>query len=108
MICEGAEMKDNRKRYSASFKSKVALAALSGEQTLAALAQHYEVHPTQINKWKKEAITGLASIFEGTKKAKEDGSEAVAYLERKIGQLTVENDFLKKSSEKSLLMRGGK
>jgi transposase len=55
--------KGKRTRYSAEFKSKVALEALREEQTLSELSSKYNVHPNQISKWKKEAIEGMASIF---------------------------------------------
>ncbi len=101
-------MKDNRTRYSASFKAKVATAAIRDDKTIAELAQQYAVHPSQINKWKKEALTGLVSLFAKGTSTKDKSDETTSYLERKIGQLTIENDFLKKKCENSLVNRGGK
>ncbi|MBP6985951.1 MAG: transposase [Alphaproteobacteria bacterium] len=99
----------SRKKYTAAFKSQVALAAIKGDETIAALAQKYELHPTQINLWKKEALEGFSQIFEKPKPAakKEEGAEN-DYLERKIGQLTIEIDFLKKKYEMYLGKSGGK
>ena len=71
-------MKDNRTRYNGAFKSKVALEAIRGEKTVADLAQKYEVHPRQINAWKREALSGLQGIFEGSKKSKDSRSDDVA------------------------------
>lgn len=93
----------SRKKYDAIFKSQVALAAIKGEETIAALAQKYELSPTQINLWKKEALANFSQIFEKDKKKKKDDDvPQVDYLERKIGQLTIQNDFLKKKYENYL------
>ena len=56
-------MKKNRKQYNPDFKARVAMEALKGEETIAELAIRFEVHPTQINKWKKELVAGAANIF---------------------------------------------
>jgi len=82
---------------SAAFKKKVALEALREDKTLGQLASQHSVHPIQVAKWKKELIEGAESLFEGKKNRKRD-DEVVdrEALEKKIGQLTMENDFLKK------------
>ena len=99
----------SRKKYTAAFKSQVALAAIKGDETIAALAQKYELHSTQINLWKKEALEGFSQIFEKPKPAsKKEGGAENDYLERKIGQLTIEIDFLKKKYEMYLGKSGGK
>jgi transposase len=72
--------------------------ALRGELTIAEIAARYSVHPTQINAWKAEAIRGFSRVFAGGKAVKNSDQE-VAILERKIGQLTMENEFLKKTWE---------
>ena len=90
-------MKDNRKRHSATFKSTVVLDVLRGDRTIAEIAQHYAIHPTQIGVWKKTFLAGAHSVFEDDSKDKDASAEKIAYLERKIGQLTIEHDFLKKS-----------
>ena len=88
-------MSGKRMRRSAKFKSKVALEAIRGRKTVAELASEYEVHATQISQWKSQATEGLASIFKN--KPKSDDSEVVVQsLYEKIGQLTVELEWLKK------------
>ena len=87
-------MPQHRTRYSAEFKAKVALAALSGSKTLAELASEYKVHPTQISQWKQELAENASDLF-GKGKKKEVNHEAeVAELYRVIGKLKAENDFL--------------
>jgi len=99
----------SRKKHTAAFKSEVALAAIKGEETLAALAQRYELHPTQITSWKNEALKGLQGLFEkGPKQKKDEGAPQVDYLERKVGQLTIEIDYLKKKHSTYLGIRGVK
>lgn len=83
----------------AAFKKKVALEALREEKSLGQLASQYGVHPIQVSRWKKELIDGAESLFED-KRSRHRNKEPVGRedLERKIGQLTVELDFLKKIS----------
>jgi len=101
--------KVTRKRYSADFKSKVALEAIKGEQTLAELAAKYEIHHTMIAQWKRQAIEGMAATFSGKSEAVPSASEAeVEKLHAKIGQLLVERDFLRDASVRLGLIRGGK
>ena len=90
------EMKQTRRKHGATFKAKVALAAIKGERTIAELASAYGVHPNQIYAWKKQLLDGAVSVFEGGVAAMEGTvSEAQAdLLYRQIGQLKVENDFL--------------
>jgi len=88
-----------RKTYNASFKSRVALDALKGDQTMAELAAKYQVHPAMVTKWKKQATDGLVDVFSGNGcKARDASREAeIKELHAKIGQLTVEKDFLAKA-----------
>jgi transposase len=88
-----------RTNYSASFKAKVALEALRGERTLSELAAKYEIHPTLITKWKRQAVEGLPEIFcVGGRRDTDAAHEAeIKVLHAKIGQLTVEKDFLGKA-----------
>ena len=88
----------SRRRFSAEFKAKVALDALTGDLTLSELASKYNVHPNQIAKWKKQAKLGVVESFSGKAKATANNNETeVRDLHAKIGQLTVENDFLQKA-----------
>lgn len=80
----------------AAFKKKVALEALKEDKTLGQLASQHGVHPLQVGKWKKELIEGAESLFEGKRSRKQDESIDREGLEKKVGQLTMENDFLKK------------
>ena len=88
-----------RKTHSASFKSKVALEAIKGEMTVAELAAKYEVHPTMVTKWKKQAVEGMTDIFSrGDLPARDADHQArIKELHAKIGELTVERDFLAKA-----------
>ena len=81
---------------SAAFKKKVALDALKEDKTLGQLASQHGIHPMQVSKWKKELINGAESIFEDKRSQKKQDLISREDLERKIGQLTVELDFLKK------------
>ena len=88
-------MKQNRRKHSPSLKAKVALEALKGEETIAELANRFEVHPNQVRKWKKALAEGAASIFGGDHDQERKASEALtAQLYQQIGQLKVERDFL--------------
>jgi transposase-like protein len=84
-----------RRNHSAAFKAKVALAAIKGEKTLAELSQLYDVHPNQITTWKAQLLDGAADVF-GAGAASPAAAPAVDLkaLHAKIGELTLENDFL--------------
>ena len=86
----------SRKKHSASFKAKVALETLKNDMTIAELAQKYNIHPTQINRWKSDLLQKAEVIFRQGKKVDKSDEAYVAALERKAGQLTIEVDFLKK------------
>ena len=87
--------KRTRRTHSPAFKVKVALAAIKGEKTLAELAQHFDVHPNQITGWKAQLTDGAAGVF-GAGAAGSASAPAVDVktLHAKIGELTLENDFL--------------
>ncbi len=87
-------MPQQRTRYSAEFKAKVALAALSETKTLAELASEYKVHPTQISKWKQELLENAPDLFGKSKKKEVNHEAEVAELHRVIGKLKAENDSL--------------
>ena len=84
-----------RRRFTADFKAKVALEALRGDKTIQEIAARYKVHPNQVSMWKCQAMDGLNAIFSnGTDKARVDHEGEIHDLHAKIGQLTVERDFL--------------
>lgn len=89
--------KRSRRKFNSAFKAKVVLDALRERETIEELSRRYEVHPSQIAQWKREAVSKLASVFGSSPDAqsslREDQSEK---LYAQIGQLKVENDFLKK------------
>ena len=87
-----------RKRYSAEFKAKVALEAIRGEQTINELASRYELHPNMITTWKRQAIDNMVSAFaKGKERSGPSDEGQIKELHAKIGQLTVERDFLAKA-----------
>ncbi len=84
-----------RRNFSAAFKAKVAIEALRGDQTLAELASRHRVHPNLIAKCKRQASEGMVDVFSGKKGARDSSHEAeIKELHAKIGELTVEKDFL--------------
>ena len=88
-------MKQNRRKHSPSFKARVALEALKGEETIAELANRFEVHPSQIRKWKNSLAEGATGIFGGAQNhKKKDDASLIARLYQQIGQLKVDRDFL--------------
>ncbi|WP_410843012.1 IS3 family transposase [Paraburkholderia sp.] len=91
--------KRSRRSHSPAFKTKVALAALKGDKTLAELAQQYDVHPNQITDWKKQLQERVSEVFETGKPSTGEPQVDVTVLHAKIGQLTLENDFLKRSAQ---------
>ena len=88
--------KQSRRKFSADFKAKVALEAIKNQQTLAELAVKFDVNPVMISKWKAEFLENMAAAFE-KKEAVEKQDVDTQELYAQIGQLKVENEFLKKS-----------
>lgn len=94
-------MSKKRRKFSPEFKARVALDAMSGEHTIAELASKYSVHPNQISTWKKQAKEGMVASFSGKAQNDQQVNEAqIKELHAKIGQLTIENDFLQKAFAK--------
>jgi transposase len=88
-------MTKNRRKHSPSFKARVALEALKCDETIAELAHRFEVHPSQIRKWKNCLVESAAGIFGGEQsQKKKDDASLIAQLYQQIGQLKVERDFL--------------
>ena len=84
-----------RRNHTPGFKAKVALAALKGDRTIAQLAEHFDVHPNQITTWKAQLEGSAADVFgPGSGGAPAAPSVDVKSLHAKIGELTLENDFL--------------
>ena len=93
-------MKSTRTRHSAAFKAKVALAAIREQETVPELARRHGVHANQIYKWKKEFLERAAAVFEHEAEASSGSTERERELLEKIGELTVERDFLARGLER--------
>lgn len=87
-------MKRKRRNHSAAFKAKVALEAAKEEKSLAELASQYEVHVNQISAWKHQLLDNMTDVFAKGADKKREGEAEVKDLRAKIGELTMENDFL--------------
>lgn len=86
-----------RKNYDSKFKAKVAFEAAKGEHSITELASKYGVHPNQIGNWKRQFLENMSSIFETShKKSREDSEVTRDDLLKEIGQLKVDNEYLKK------------
>ncbi|MGH2613000.1 MAG: transposase [Rhabdochlamydiaceae bacterium] len=88
--------KKTRRKFKPEFKAKVVLEALKERSTIEELARKYELHPNQINQWKKEATSKLSLVFDKQGSENGDSDVETEKLYAQIGQLKVENDFLKK------------
>jgi transposase-like protein len=88
-----------RRKHDAIFKAKVAIDAIKNDMTISEICNKHSIGPTQVKNWKSELLDQAATVFakEGKASAVNDNSQLLAILERKIGQLTIENDFLKKN-----------
>jgi len=82
-----------RRNHSPAFKAKVALEAIEGEQTIIEIAERFDVHPTVITKWKRQLLEGAPGVF-GAAGGEKQPAPDLAKLHAKIGELTMENDFL--------------
>ena len=94
-----------RRNHTPAFKAKVALAAIKGEKTLAELAQQFDVHANQITQWRSQLLEGAADVFGGEARTEASPPTVdVKTLHAKIGQLTLENDFLEGALSKAGLL----
>ena len=89
-----------RRNHAGEFKARVALAAIRGDKTLSEVAEHFEVHPHQVTEWKKQLLERAGEVFEGPRR-KDEPPVDVKVLHAKIGQLTLENDFLEGALNKT-------
>ena len=87
-----------RRRFTAEFKAKVVLEALSGESSQAELCRRHHLSEEQLSKWKHQFVENAASLFESRDKSSEDTAERIAHLEQLVGRLTVALDIQKKAS----------
>lgn len=94
-------MKAKRRRHDPEFKARVALEALKGIETIQRIAKNYDVHPVQVSEWKKRMSEGAADVFEPGrgKSVAGDFERERDKLHSKIGELTIDVDFLRKKSK---------
>ena len=95
-------MKKKRRTHSPEFKARVAMEALKGIKPVHQIASDNEIHPVQVSQWKKELQEGMSEIFErknGRSMELEEEQRHVEQLERKVGQLTIERDWLAKKAK---------
>jgi transposase-like protein len=107
MACEsGATMQRRpRRNHTPAFKARVALAAIEGDRTLTQLAEQFDVHPNQITLWKAQLEGGAADVFgPGSSNGAAQPAIDVKSLHAKIGELTLENDFLEGALTKAGLL----
>ena len=84
-----------RRRFTGEFKARVALEALRGDKTVQEIASQHKVHPNQVSTWKRQAVDGLSAVFSnGADHERQDREVEIRDLHAKIGELTVERDFL--------------
>ena len=87
-------MKRSRRNHSSKFKARVALEALRGEASLAELASRHGVHATQIPAWRKQLLQRAGEVFDTANSAPEEAEQRIRDLQAKVGELTMERDFL--------------
>ena len=85
-----------RRRFTAEFKARVALEALRGDKTIQEIAAKHQVHPNQVSAWKRRAVEGMSELFAAGDDGRASHEAEVQTLHAKIGELTVERDFLAK------------
>ena len=87
-----------RKKYSAEFKTKVAVAAIKGEETTNQIASRFGIHPGQVRQWKRQMLDNAPLVFERSRKKDKEQQVLLDKLYKEIGQLKVERDFLARKS----------
>jgi transposase len=93
-VTEEYDMK-TRRRFTGDFKARVAMEAMRGDKTIQEIAAKHRVHPNQVGAWKRQAIEGLSEVFSnGADRERQDRQVEIRDLHAKIGELTVERDFL--------------
>ena len=92
-------MKRKRAKHTSAFKAKVGFEAMLGVKTVSQISRDYKVHPAQVTQWKKVIKDRLPELFEAAGKGTENSDEVIAQLHQKIGELTVDLDWLKKKSK---------
>ena len=93
-----------RRNHTPGFKAKVALAAVKGDKTLSELAQQFDVHANQITQWKTQLLEGATAVFGSDTRVDAKAAVDVKTLHAKIGELTLENDFLSGALDKAGLL----
>ncbi len=94
-----------RRNHTPAFKARVALAAIKGDRTIAQLAEQFDVHPNQVTSWKAQLEGGAADVFGPGNGGAAQPAVGVKSLHAKIGELTLENDFLESPPAKAGLLR---
>jgi len=89
-------MKQKRRRYSGALKAKVGLEALMGVKTTSQIAREHQVHPLLVTQWKRTLLDRMPELFERGQQPPDESEKTIAQLHQKIGQLTVDLDWLKK------------
>ena len=90
-------MSCKRRNHSTAFKAKVALAAVRGDRTLSELAERFQLHPNQITNWKKQLVENAEEVFGKGSSGQSDQEFQIKELHAKIGELSMEKDFLSKA-----------
>ena len=93
-----------RRNHSPAFKAKVAIAAIKGERTIAQIAEQFDVHPNQVTTWKAQLESGASDVFDTGGGTAPEPTVDVKALHAKIGELTLENDFLEGALSKAGLL----
>jgi len=87
-----------KRKYSSEFKAKVALAAIKGDETTSQIASRFGIHPGQVRAWKSEFLKNASLVFEKNSREEKKLRKQMEVLYKKIGQITVERDFLLRKS----------